>query len=115
MSSQLARDWIRSLYNAVHAPASSAVYPCFTDPALENSGHAYHGQDRERRNAIKQRYDPDNFFRFDNRSRSIKTVECTPQAGLGREPLRFESSLVQGAATPNSTSSCRAREATPPR
>jgi hypothetical protein len=68
MSSQLARDWIRSLYNAVHAPASSAVYPCFTDPALENSGHAYHGQDRERRNAIKPRYDPDNFFRFDNRS-----------------------------------------------
>jgi FAD/FMN-containing dehydrogenase len=60
-----ARDWIRSSYDAVHAPASSAVYPCFTDPELEDPGRAYYDQNYERLIEIKQRYDPDNVFRFE--------------------------------------------------
>lgn len=60
-----AREWIRSSYDSVHPRASSAVYPCFTDPELEDPGRAYYGQNFQRLIEIKQTYDPDNIFRFE--------------------------------------------------
>jgi FAD/FMN-containing dehydrogenase len=60
-----AREWIRSSYESVQAAASSAVYPCFADPELEHAGRAYYGQNYQRLIEIKQLYDPDNVFRFE--------------------------------------------------
>jgi hypothetical protein len=48
----------------VHPWASGGVYVNFPDPDLVGAERAYYGANYERLLSVKQRYDPDNFFRF---------------------------------------------------
>jgi FAD/FMN-containing dehydrogenase len=61
---EAARDWLGSSWASVHAWGSGGVYPNFPDPELEAAGHAYFGTNYDRLVRIKERYDPDTFFRL---------------------------------------------------
>jgi hypothetical protein len=43
---------------------SGGVYPNFPDPDLTDWARAYHGTNLERLVRLKERYDPEGFFRF---------------------------------------------------
>ena len=60
-----ARDWLARSWELVHPSGSGGVYPNFPDPDLADWGHAYYGANYGRLLRVKARYDPGNFFRFD--------------------------------------------------
>jgi FAD/FMN-containing dehydrogenase len=57
---QAARSW-----ESVHPWGSGRVFQNFADPDLEDWATAYYGPNLDRLVRIKARYDPTNFFRFD--------------------------------------------------
>lgn len=62
---EAARHWLARSWASVHPWGSGVVYPNWPDPDLEDWAHAYHGTNLERLVRVKKKYDPDNFFRFD--------------------------------------------------
>jgi FAD/FMN-containing dehydrogenase len=59
-----ARLWLARSWASTHPWGSGGVYPNFPDPDLEDWAHAYHGANFERLVRVKGRYDPDDFFSF---------------------------------------------------
>lgn len=59
-----AHDWLNRSWASVHPSGSGRVYPNFPDPDLEDWAVAYHGANYHRLVQVKQKYDPDNWFRF---------------------------------------------------
>jgi FAD/FMN-containing dehydrogenase len=59
-----ARGWLGRSWSSVRPWGSGGVYPNWPDPELEGWARAYHGGNLDRLAQLKQRYDPDNFFRF---------------------------------------------------
>jgi hypothetical protein len=57
---QAARSWA-----SVHPWGSGRVFQNFTDPDLEDWAEAYYGPNLDRLIRVKERYDPENAFRFD--------------------------------------------------
>ena len=72
---QAARGWLSRSWELVHPHGSGGVYPNFPDPELENSASAYHGANLDRLTRVKQIYDPENVFRFD------QSIQPTPRHG----------------------------------
>jgi FAD/FMN-containing dehydrogenase len=62
---QAARGWLSRSWALVHGSGSGGVYPNFPDPELEDWGRAYHGANLDRLRRVKETYDPENVFRFD--------------------------------------------------
>jgi FAD/FMN-containing dehydrogenase len=62
---EAARHWLARSWASVHLWGSGVVYPNWPDPDLEDWAHAYHGTNLERLVRVKRKYDPENFFRFD--------------------------------------------------
>jgi FAD/FMN-containing dehydrogenase len=60
-----ARDWLARSWALVHPWGSGGVYPNFPDPDLDDWAHAYHGSNLDRLLRVKAKYDPGNFFRFE--------------------------------------------------
>jgi FAD/FMN-containing dehydrogenase len=58
------RGWLSGSWELVHPFGSGGVYPNFPDPDLEDSGHAYHGENLDRLRRVKAIYDAENVFRF---------------------------------------------------
>jgi FAD/FMN-containing dehydrogenase len=61
---EAARRWVARSWTTVHPCGSGGVYPNFPDPDLDDWERAYHGTNYDRLRRVKQGYDPDNFFRF---------------------------------------------------
>ena len=61
---QANRGWLTRSWALVHPWGSGGVYPNFPDPDLRDWAHAYYGQNYDRLQSVKAKYDPDNFFRF---------------------------------------------------
>ena len=57
---QVARSWA-----TVHPSASGRVFPNFADPELGSWAEAYYGSNLDRLVRVKERYDPENVFRFE--------------------------------------------------
>ena len=55
--------WLARSWASVHPWGSGGVYPNFPDPDLEDPGHAYYGTNYDRLLRVKEKYDPDGFFR----------------------------------------------------
>ena len=70
---EAARRWLVRSWASVHPWGSGRVYPNFPDPDLEDWAHAYYGTNYDRLLRVKRRYDPSDFFRFE-------------QSLLGRDP-----------------------------
>jgi Berberine and berberine like len=79
---QAARGWLSRSWELVHPGGSGGVYPNFPDPELEDSARAYHGANLDRLTRVKESYDPENVFRFDQ---SIQ-----PMPRYGAEDLASE-------------------------
>jgi FAD/FMN-containing dehydrogenase len=62
---EAARRWLARSWALVHPWGSGGVYPNFPDPELEDWAHAYYGTNHDRLLRVKQKYDPDNVFRFE--------------------------------------------------
>jgi FAD/FMN-containing dehydrogenase len=58
------RRWLARSWALVHPWGSGRVYPNFPDPDLEDWAHAYYGTNYDRLLRLKAKYDPDDFFRF---------------------------------------------------
>ena len=58
-----ARDWLAGSWWAVHRWGSGGVYPNFPDPDLDDPGRAYYRGNYGRLREVKERYDPEGFFR----------------------------------------------------
>jgi FAD/FMN-containing dehydrogenase len=61
---EAARRWLARSWASTRPWGSGGVYPNFPDPALENWAHAYYGANFDRLVRVKGRYDPDDFFTF---------------------------------------------------
>jgi FAD/FMN-containing dehydrogenase len=61
---EAARRWLARSWASTRPWGSGGVYPNFPDPDLEDWAHAYHGANFERLVRVKGRYDPDDFFSF---------------------------------------------------
>jgi FAD/FMN-containing dehydrogenase len=59
-----ARRWLARSWESVHPWGTGGVYVNFPEPGLAGAEQAYYGTNYERLLAVKQRYDPDGFFRF---------------------------------------------------
>jgi FAD/FMN-containing dehydrogenase len=59
-----ARDWLAEAWESVHPYGTGGAYVNFPDPELADPERAYHGQNLERLQRIKEAYDPDGVFRF---------------------------------------------------
>jgi Berberine and berberine like len=59
-----ARRWLARSWSSTHPWGSGGVYPNFPDPELQDWAHAYYGTNFERLVRVKGRYDPDDFFNF---------------------------------------------------
>jgi FAD/FMN-containing dehydrogenase len=59
-----ARDWLAQAWDSVHPYGTGGAYVNFPDPELEDPERAYHGDNLERLQRVKQAYDPDGVFRF---------------------------------------------------
>jgi FAD/FMN-containing dehydrogenase len=70
---ETARRWLARSWASVHPWGSGGVYPNFPDPDLEDWARAYYGTNYGRLERVKKRYDPGNYFRFE-------------QSLLGQEP-----------------------------
>jgi FAD/FMN-containing dehydrogenase len=62
---QAAHRWAARSWASVHRWGSGRVFPNFADPDLEDWADAYYGGNYDRLLRVKARYDPGNFFRFD--------------------------------------------------
>lgn len=62
--------WVRNTHAAMQPFVSRGAVTNYADPELEDSATAYYGSHLKRLVAVKQQYDPDNFFRY---SQSIPT------------------------------------------
>ena len=70
---EAARRWLVRSWASVHPWGSGRVYQNFPDPDLEDWAQAYYGTNYDRLLRVKRRYDPNDFFRFE-------------QSLLGRDP-----------------------------
>jgi hypothetical protein len=70
---QAARAWLSRSWALVHPWGSGGVYPNFPDPDLDDWPLAYHGGNLERLVRVRERYDPDGFFRFPQSLASLAT------------------------------------------
>jgi FAD/FMN-containing dehydrogenase len=61
---QAAHRWVTRSWALVHPSGSGRVFPNFADPDLADWAHAYYGSNLNRLARIKARYDPGNFFHF---------------------------------------------------
>ncbi len=61
---EAARRWLSRSWKTVRPWGSGGVYPNFPDPDLTDWARAYHGTNLERLVRLKERYDPEGFFRF---------------------------------------------------
>ncbi|MGH3145467.1 MAG: FAD-binding oxidoreductase [Rubrobacter sp.] len=61
---EAARRWLGRSWAAVRPWGSGRVYPNFPDPDLTDWARAYHGTNYDRLVRVKERYDPDGFFCF---------------------------------------------------
>jgi len=61
---EAARAWLQRSWASLHRWGSGRVYPNFPDPDLADWARAYHAGNLERLLRVKRRYDPDDFFRF---------------------------------------------------
>jgi FAD/FMN-containing dehydrogenase len=61
---EAARRWLARSWASARPWGSGGVYPNFPDPELEDWAHAYYGTNFDRLLRVKRRYDPDNFFNF---------------------------------------------------
>jgi FAD/FMN-containing dehydrogenase len=59
-----ARRWLARSWETVHPWGTGGVYANFREPDLPSPERAYYGTNYDRLLAVKQRYDPDDFFRF---------------------------------------------------
>ena len=57
--------WVDDSWRIAHPEGSGRVYPNFPDSALDDWAAAYHAGNYQRLKAVKQTYDPDRFFDFD--------------------------------------------------
>jgi hypothetical protein len=58
-------DWLNGFYDAIFAAdRPTRAYQNFPDPDLNGWQQAYYGDNYERLVAVKQKYDPDNFFSY---------------------------------------------------
>jgi FAD/FMN-containing dehydrogenase len=62
-ASDAGRGWLRRSWAAVHPWGSGRVYQNFPDPDLENPPRAYYAANHDRLVRVRERYDPDGFFR----------------------------------------------------
>jgi hypothetical protein len=62
--------WVDRSWATAHADGSGRVYPNFPDPALDDSAAAYHAGNHSRLAAVKNAYDPHQFFDFPQAIRS---------------------------------------------
>jgi FAD/FMN-containing dehydrogenase len=60
-----AHRWVGRSWGSVHPWGSGRVFQNFADPDLVDWPNAYYGTNLERLASIKMRYDPDDFFRFE--------------------------------------------------
>lgn len=58
-------EWTNGLYSAIAPYRSGFAYQDYIDPELPDWEHAYYGANLPRLRRIKSRYDPDDFFRFE--------------------------------------------------
>jgi FAD/FMN-containing dehydrogenase len=65
LENEAARDWLRRSWAIAHAHGSGGVYPNFPDTDLGDWARAYHGPNYDRLRRVKAKYDPTNFFRFE--------------------------------------------------
>ena len=61
-SGRASQDWLAGTHAAMRPYASGAAYQNYTDPTLKNWRLAYYGSAAPRLTAVKNRYDPENFF-----------------------------------------------------
>jgi FAD/FMN-containing dehydrogenase len=59
-----ARDWLTETWETAHPHGTGGAYVNFPDPELEDPGRAYHGENLERLQQVKQTYDPWGVFGF---------------------------------------------------
>ena len=57
------RAWLRRMHRIV-APHASGAYQNYLDPELGGWRRSYYGDNLERLEAVRERYDPDRRFRF---------------------------------------------------
>jgi hypothetical protein len=60
---QAASAWLSQIAG-LFAPVTHGSYQNYIDPSLTDWAHAYYGSNLPRLGQIKQRYDPDDLFRF---------------------------------------------------
>jgi FAD/FMN-containing dehydrogenase len=58
------QTWLNSLYGRLHPSASGQAYQNYIDPSLQDWPQAYYASNLPRLQQVKQRYDPDQLFRF---------------------------------------------------
>jgi FAD/FMN-containing dehydrogenase len=64
--------WVDRSWTTAHTDGSGRVYPNFPDPALRTWAAAYHGGNYSRLVAVKNAYDPQQFFDFPQAIRSTE-------------------------------------------
>jgi len=64
--SEVQRDlrWLHGFRDAMSRDVGNAAYVNYVDPTLTDWQHAYYGANYPRLQRVKQRYDPDDVFRF---------------------------------------------------
>jgi hypothetical protein len=64
--SEVRRDlrWLHGFRDAMSRDVGNAAYVNYVDPTLTDWQHAYYGANYPRLQRVKQRYDPDDVFRF---------------------------------------------------
>ncbi len=62
---EAAHGWVARSWTSVHSWGSGRVFQNFADPDLVEWADAYYGTNLERLVGVKTRYDPGDFFRFD--------------------------------------------------
>lgn len=56
--------WLTGSWATIHPWGTGGAYPNFPDPALTGWMTAYYGANADRLRAVKEKYDPDDVFRF---------------------------------------------------